>query len=131
MGTEKFDASSTSVYRSPIRTIFDKFSRQKDTSLVFGEPIELDNKRVLPVAKVNYYVGGGGGGGHSSEGESPSAGQGEGGGGVFSVKPLGVYEITVDEVKFKSVVDFKFMLMIFTVLTLGLTFLLKKPCEKR
>ena len=102
METNKIDTTMNStkpVYRSPIGVIFDKFAKYKDVSLVYGEPIELENKKVLPVAKVDYYVGGGGG--YSGESENSPVAQGEGGGGYISVKPLGVYEITSDKVKFK------------------------------
>ncbi|MBO1909942.1 spore germination protein GerW family protein [Sporosarcina sp. 6E9] len=115
-------------YRSPIGVIFDKFARYKDVSLVYGEPIELENKKVLPVAKVDYYVGGGGG--YSGESKNSSATQGEGGGGYISVKPLGVYEITSDKVKFKPVIDMKFILAIITLLTLGLTLLMRLGKKK-
>ncbi|WP_342515050.1 hypothetical protein MKY34_10185 [Sporosarcina sp. FSL K6-1522] len=116
METEK-----TVVYRSPIGRLFEKFSRHKDVSLVYGEPIELEHKRVLPVAKVHYMVGGGGG--YSSD--SPFA-QGEGGGGRISVKPLGVYEIDTHRVTFKPIIDLKFILTLASVLTLGLVWILKK-----
>ena len=106
MVTEKLVDSTEdkhAIYHSPIRSIFDKFSRQKDVSLVYGEPIELDSKSVLPVAKVNYYVGGGGG--FSDASEKASAAQGEGGGGYFSIKPVGVFEITPEKVKFKPIIN--------------------------
>jgi uncharacterized spore protein YtfJ len=117
------------VYRSPIGVIFDKFAKYKDVSLVYGESIELENKKVLPVAKVDYYVGGGGG--YSGESENSPIAQGEGGGGYISVKPLGVYEITSDKVRFKPAIELKFILTIITVLTFGLAILIKNPFEKR
>ena len=134
METNRIDTTINStatkpVYRSPAGVIFDKFAKYKDVSLVYGEPIELENKKVLPVAKVDYYVGGGGG--YSGESESSPVAQGEGGGGYISVKPLGVYEITSDKVKFKPVVDLKFILVIITVLTFGLTILMKKSSKKK
>ncbi|QUW20841.1 hypothetical protein JSQ81_13565 [Sporosarcina sp. Marseille-Q4063] len=120
--------AKTPVYRSPIGVIFDKFAKNKDVSLVYGEPIELENKKVLPVAKVDYYVGGGGG--YSGESENSPVAQGEGGGGYISVKPLGVYEITSDKVKFQPAIDLKFILMISTLLTFGLAIIMK-PCKKK
>jgi uncharacterized spore protein YtfJ len=117
------------VYRSPIGVIFDKFAKYKDVSLVYGESIELENKKVLPVAKVDYYVGGGGG--YSGESENSPIAQGEGGGGYISVKPLGVYEITSDKVRFKPAIELKFILTIITVLTFGLAILIKNPFKKR
>lgn len=112
------------VYSSPIRSIFDKFSCEKDVSLVYGEPIDLENKQVVPVARTKYYIGGGGG--YSEESGKSSAGQGEGGGGYISVKPLGVYEITSEKVKFKPIIDLNIVLVLFTVLTFGLVWVLRR-----
>ncbi|MDV6379272.1 hypothetical protein ORD22_13715 [Sporosarcina sp. GW1-11] len=81
---------------TPAKTIFKKFANQKDVSLIYGDPIELGLQKVVPVAKVKYAVGGGGDGSG-----------GEGGSGSFSIKPVGVYVITPDEVKFKSTLDVK------------------------
>ena len=117
------------LYRSPIGVIFANLAKYKDVSLGYGEPIDLENKKVLPVAKVDYYVGGGGG--HSGESENSPVAQGEGGGGYISVKPLGVYEITSKEVKFKPAIDFKFILTIITVFTFGLAILFKNPFKKK
>jgi uncharacterized spore protein YtfJ len=129
METNRINSTATTpVYRSPIGVIFDKFAKYKDVSLVYGEPIELENKKVLPVAKVDYFVGGGGG--YSGESKNSPVAQGEGGGGYISVKPLGVYEITYDKVRFKPAIDLKFILMMITVCTFGLGILLK-PCKKK
>ena len=119
MGTEK-----TTYYQSPVARVFEKFSRQKDVSLVYGEPIELNNKKVIPVAKVIYIIGGGGG--YSGETTNSSMGQGEGGGGYISVTPLGVYEINSQKVKFKPIIDLKFILTLFTIFSFGLMWLVKK-----
>ncbi len=119
MGTKK-----SSNYLSPIARIFDKFSRQQDVSLIYGESIKFENKKVLPVAKINYIVGGGGG--YSGETGESLAGQGEGGGGHISIRPLGVYEIDAVKVKFRPIIDFKFTLALVAVFTLGLVWLLKK-----
>ncbi|NYF25360.1 spore germination protein GerW family protein [Sporosarcina sp. JAI121] len=91
--------------------------------MVYGETIEYENKKVLPVAKVNYIVGGGGG--FSGETGNSSAAQGEGGGGHISIRPLGVYEINAKKVKFRPIIDFKFALTLFAFLTLSLTLLSK------
>ena len=82
--------------KTPITTIFKKFANQKDVSLVYGEPIDHGLQKIVPVAKVLYAVGGGG------DGRG-----GEGGGGTFRIKPVGVYVITPDQVKFTSTLDVK------------------------
>jgi uncharacterized spore protein YtfJ len=61
---------------------------------VYGEPIEHDGLKVIPVAKVG---GGGGGGGDNQE---------NGGGGFgLGAKPVGVYVIKNGEVTWKPAVD--------------------------
>ncbi|WP_438311917.1 spore germination protein GerW family protein [Sporosarcina sp. FA9] len=112
------------VYQSPIGRIFEKFSRHTDITLVYGDPIEFENKKVLPVAKVKYIVGGGGG--YSGETAITSVGQGEGGAGYISVRPLGVYEINSKTVKFKPAFDLKFISTLSLIFTFGLILLFTK-----
>ncbi len=56
---------------------------------VYGEPIMIDGKTVIPVAKVAYGFGGGVGKQPKDKGEA----SGEGAGGGMSAKPVGVVEI--------------------------------------
>lgn len=90
------NARKKEYIKTPVKTIFNKFANQKDVSFIYGEPIELGLQKVVPVAKVKYAVGGGGDGSG-----------GEGGGGTFTIKPIGVYVITPDHVKFESTLDRK------------------------
>lgn len=120
----KIEQEHQITYTSPIKSVFEKFSRHKDVSLVYGEPIELDNMRVLPVAKVSYS--GGGGGGYSEESEKSPASQGEGAGGHIVINPLGVYEITPERVRFKPAVEFRYVVLLVAVCTFGLAWVLKK-----
>ncbi|WP_412968374.1 GerW family sporulation protein [Fredinandcohnia sp. 179-A 10B2 NHS] len=129
METEKPSAvpmksGKTVFFRSPIRSIFEKFSNQKDVEIVFGEPIEHADKKVVPVAKVKYLVGGGGG--YSAESEKIPTAQGEGGGGHFSVTPVGVYEISKGKTRFKPVIDLKIIITLISLFTFVLTLLVKK-----
>lgn len=66
---------------------------------VFGEPIHVNGKTVVPVAKVSYAFGGGAGEGRDS---AHAARQGEGGGGGGAVRafPAGVLEITDTTTRF-------------------------------
>ncbi|WP_203248833.1 spore germination protein GerW family protein [Sporosarcina beigongshangi] len=111
------------VYSSPVKSIFDKFAQNKDVTLVYGETIDLTNKRVLPVAKVSYSFGGGGG--YSEASDHSPAGQGEGGGGHIAIKPLGVYEITTEKVKFKPIIEFRMVALVFALCTVVTMCLLK------
>ena len=54
---------------------------------VYGDPVVVDGKTVIPVAKVAYGFGGGKGKGPAEKGE------GEGAGGGMAAKPVGVVEI--------------------------------------
>jgi len=62
--------------------------------MVFGEPVTVEGKTILPVAKVRY--GFGGGAGRKRDGEQ----QGGGGGGGLVAKPVGLVEITESETRF-------------------------------
>ncbi len=75
---------------------------------VYGEPVVVDGKTIIPVAKVAYGFGGG----VSPKQRAPAAGQGKepiateagegggGGGGGVAAKPVGVVEISEQETKF-------------------------------
>lgn len=73
---------------------------------VYGSPITIEGKTVIPVAKVAYGFGAGSGSGpHAKKGgngKAPKEGEGEGegiGGGV-AARPVGVVEITDEETRF-------------------------------
>jgi uncharacterized spore protein YtfJ len=71
---------------------------------VFGEPIHMNGKTVVPVAKIAYGFGGGAGTGKS--GTQPDR-QGEGGGGGGGVRafPAGALEITEGRTRFVPFID--------------------------
>lgn len=99
---------------TPIKAVFKKFGIQKDVTLIYGEPVEVGLNKVIPVAKLKYAVGGGGGDG------------GEGAGGSFSVKPVGVYEITPDHVSFKPANNYRKLAAIGLIVTGVAGFLLTR-----
>lgn len=98
----------TAFEETAIKAVFKKFGVQKDVSLIYGEPVEVGLTKVIPVAKLKYAIGGGG-----------ENGAGEGGGGIFSIKPVGVYEITPDHVTFKSASNYR-KLATFGVIVTGI-----------
>lgn len=71
---------------------------------VYGDPVAVDGKTIIPVAKVAYGFGGGIGTKKTPvgpEGKPPVADEsGEGAGGGVSAKPVGVVEISGAETKF-------------------------------
>jgi len=70
---------------------------------VFGEPLQIDGRTIIPVAKVQY--GFGFGVGRSKEKQQEGAGEGGGGGAGVSISPVAVLEIAGQETKVKPVVD--------------------------
>ena len=70
---------------------------------VYGDPVVIDGKTVIPVARVALGFGGGTGhkkmdGAGSNETAADQAGEGAGGGVI--AKPIGVVEISGQETKF-------------------------------
>lgn len=63
------------------------------TKIVFGDPVVVGSKTIVPVAKVRYGFGIGSGQGHREQ-------HGGGGGGGLVAKPVGVVEITPSETRF-------------------------------
>lgn len=122
---------------SPVRPIFDKFSTARDVSLVYGDPIEMQGKTIIPVAKIRYSVGAGSGGGYGpvsgEEGqerqEEAAGGHGEGAGGSFSVKPLGVYEVTEDKTVYRPLVPIELIVLLPLMMT-GLGFMMAASQNK-
>lgn len=70
---------------------------------VFGDPIEVRGRTIIPVARVRY--GFGIGTGRAKGGPEREAGEGGGGGGGVSIRPLAVMEITDRGTKFTPIVD--------------------------
>jgi uncharacterized spore protein YtfJ len=94
---------------------------------VFGEPIHVNGKTVVPVAKVAYGFGGGAGTGKS--GTQPDR-QGEGGGGGGGVRafPAGALEITEGRTRFVPFIDPAWIGAAFTaaVVFVGVLFLRRR-----
>ena len=65
-------------------------------STAIGEPVQVGDRIVIPVAEVSYAGGGGGGSGKAPA--EQAEGSGGGGGGGVSIRPLGCWVVgPVDE----------------------------------
>ena len=73
-----------------LRSIGDRLATGATVKAVYGEPVSVGERTVIPVARVSYAFGGGGGGEPGEE----AAGGGGGGGGRVSAQPCGALEIT-------------------------------------
>ena len=72
---------------------------------VFGEPIQVNGRTVIPVARVQYGFGFGAGRDKETEEGEEEFKEGGGGGGGLSVRPIAVLEITDKETKMKPIID--------------------------
>jgi len=75
---------------------------------VYGEPVEVGEKTIIPVADIKYGFGLGYGEGPAKkdEQEEPTgAGEGGGAGGGIAARPVAVLEITDEGVTVKPVID--------------------------
>ena len=75
---------------------------------IFGEPISVEGRTVIPVARVAYGFGSGGGvSGTTPDDPSDRKGEGAGGGGGVRAVPAGVIEITQDKTRFVRFNDWR------------------------
>ena len=90
-----------------VRSAIEGLRERASVSSVYGDPIEFEEKTIIPVARIGYGFGGGFGTGGSDEGEESDdeasesrSGSGGGGGGGMGATPVGVVEITDHETRF-------------------------------
>ena len=71
---------------------------------VYGEPIVVEEKTIIPVARVAYCFGGGlRSRKKSGNGKEQKDGDEEGGGGGLAASPAGVLEITREDTRFVAI----------------------------
>ena len=80
-----------------MQTMSDSFAGSASVKNVYGEPVTVGARTVIPMAQVQYGFGGGGGKKNESDG-------GGGGGGMIA-KPTGVLEITPEGTRFIAFED--------------------------
>ena len=71
-----------------VKQVAQTVEHEGNSAAVFGTPVKLDNKVVIPVAAIKF---GAGGGGFAPEGENPKLKKifSGGGGGALDVRPVG------------------------------------------
>ena len=94
-----------------LEDIFQAIEDMRDkasVSTVYGEPVMVGEKTIIPVADIKYGFGLGYGesAAENDEQEEPQPkGQGGGAGGGIAARPVAVLEITADGVAVKPVMD--------------------------
>lgn len=79
---------------NPFEEVFKSIVDHGHARMIYGEPVTLEGKTILPVAQIRYGFGGGSGR------RKNAAEQGHGGGGGLIAKPVGVVEITAGQTRF-------------------------------
>lgn len=82
-------------------TLADRVTGTANIRTVYGEPIKVDERTIIPVARASYGFGGGGGAEKKLKEEGVEE-EGAGGGGGASINPIGVVEITREQTRFIS-----------------------------
>jgi uncharacterized spore protein YtfJ len=78
-----------------LETLSERFATTASVKNVYGEPVTVGNRTVIPVACIRYGFGGG-----SGESRGEKEGHGGGGGGGVIAKPYGALEITPEGTRF-------------------------------
>ena len=102
-----------------VNELVERIRGSAKVEVVFGEPREIGEKTIVPVAAVAYGFGAGAGagtGGRPGDDGASGSGSGSGGGGGVRVQPIGVLEVTADDTRLVPVLDWT------RIITTGLTF---------
>ena len=81
------------------QTIGDRIGAHADVRKVYGDPITMEGRTIIPVASVRFGFGAGAEEKKSQDSEAGEAGTGGGGGGMQAT-PAGVLELTANSTRF-------------------------------
>lgn len=115
-----------------LKSISERIGSTATVHTVFGEPLVIHNRAIIPVAMV---VGGfGAGGGEETmpaEDGCEQHGDGGGGGGGFAVRPLAFLEVTDERTRLIPVFDMTKVLLASIGLVGGALVLASRMCKHR
>jgi uncharacterized spore protein YtfJ len=85
-----------------VQSIVERLQTSASVKTVYGEPIKVDGKTIVPVARIAYGFGmcSCGKKGQEQEKEGKDQQSCGGGGGGLSIRPAGILEITEGETRF-------------------------------
>jgi uncharacterized spore protein YtfJ len=86
-----------------LRSLGDHLQVGASVRNVYGDPVNVGGRTVIPIARVSYGFGAGGGAGENEEDGSERAGSGGGAG--LSARPVGALEITEAGTRFIPFID--------------------------
>jgi uncharacterized spore protein YtfJ len=96
-----------------INQVFESLAERLQSSAtvksIYGDPIQIEDRTIIPVARVAYGLGGGSGTAPSPGGEGTvqDRPEGQGGGGGVMVAPIGVIEVADGVTRFVPIADRK------------------------
>jgi uncharacterized spore protein YtfJ len=97
------------------RSIGERLAAGASVRNVYGEPVSVGQRTVIPVARVSYSFGAGAG---AKPGEPEKSGGG--GGGRVSARPCGALEITSEGTRFIGFLTEEFALVLAAGFVLGM-----------
>lgn len=113
------------------KSVIDHLHSSASVKTIYGEPIVVDGRTVIPVARVSYGFGGGEGTKKKGTGEEQEAERtGEGVGGGVRATPVGVVEITQKDTRLIPFGD-KRKLAVALIAGLFLGFIIGKGFKKQ
>jgi uncharacterized spore protein YtfJ len=85
-----------------LESLSDKLQISANVNKIYGNPIEVQGKVIIPVAKIAYGLGGGYGKAKTQdkEGNREEKPAGQSGGGGIRAVPLGIIEISGENTRF-------------------------------
>src|SRR5262249_42228425 len=107
---DTYGATASTEFHTQLPEVLRSMVDRAGARMVYGEPVSVAGKTVLPVATVRYGFGGG-------SGSRAEERRGGGGGGGLVAKPLGIVEVTESQTRF---IPFANQWTVFAALGLGL-----------
>ncbi len=85
-----------------VQSVVDRLQQHANVKTVYGEPVTLEGRTIIPLSKVAYAFGGGLGGQMVSSDYAGNT-EGIGFGAAINVNPIGVIEITDEQINYISI----------------------------
>ncbi len=95
------DVRASAKVAEIVRSLADRVEAGTSLRNVYGDPVKVGGRTVIPIARVSFAFGAGGG----AKGRKKATAEGGGGGAGISSRPVGALEITEAETRFIRFTD--------------------------
>ncbi|MDX9977346.1 MAG: spore germination protein GerW family protein [Candidatus Cloacimonadales bacterium] len=96
-------------------SFMEKFQITANVGIVFGSPVEFEDKMIIPLAKTQYAFGAGGASLALNTDNNDNSDAGGGGGGIKTT-PVGVLEITKEKTRFIPTFSISDIVMLLSII---------------